>query len=407
MTAPQLPFDRPNALDLAPLYAALRREAPLTRVRTPAGDTAWLATRHADARALFSDPRLGRSHPTPDTAARISDATIVSGPFTNYKTEKADSQRVRALLTPAFSARRMHALGDHVRELVDGCLDAMQAAQDRSPAEPVDLHEHLSFPLPMLVICELLGIPYADRDLFRDLSDRIGRLDGGDDTRTAMAEFTDYTRKLADAKRAQPTEDVISDLALAQRSSDTFTDENVAAIAAGLIFAGHETTAGRIDLGVVMLLSDFNRRASFEADPDGQVDDTVEEILRLAAPGGLGIPRYAHEDIEVSGQTIARGEAVIIAVGAANQDPSVFTNPEHFDPTRNPNPHIAFGLGAHFCVGASLARTELRTVFPALFRRFPDLRLAVDIDHIADRPDRLTGGVLALPVTWKSGQGAR
>jgi cytochrome P450 len=149
-----------------------------------------------------------------------------------------------------------------------------------------------------------------------------------------------------------------------------------------------------------MLLSDLNRLAGFEADPDGQIDDTVEEILRLAAPGGLGIPRYAHEDIEVSGQAIARGEAVIIAVGAANQDPSVFTDPERFDPGRNPNPHIAFGHGAHFCVGASLARTELRTVFPALFRRFPGLRLAADVDRIADRPDRLTGGVRELPVTW-------
>ncbi|TDD40981.1 cytochrome P450 [Saccharopolyspora elongata] len=400
MTAPQLPFARPNVLDLAPRYAVLRRQAPLTQVRTPTGDPAWLVTRHTEARALLSDPRLGRSHPAPETAAKVSDAALNSGPVGDYNTEQANHQRLRKLLAPAFSAKRMRALGDHIRELTDGCLDAMQAAHDRSPGEPVDLHEHLAFPLPVLVICELLGVPYEDRDLFRDLSDRIGRLNEGDVARTAMSEFKAYTSKLANTKRANPAEDVISDLVLAQRAFPTFTDEDLARLAAGLIFAGHETTAGRIDLGVLMLLSDVNRRDAFAADPDRQVEGTVEEILRRTSPGGLGLVRYAHEDIEISGHTIPSGDAVIIALGAANQDPAAFTDPEQFDPTRSPNPHLAFGHGAHFCIGANLARTELRTVFPTLFRRFPGLRLAVDLEDIAVRPNRLTGGLNEVPVTW-------
>ncbi|MDI5964970.1 cytochrome P450 [Streptomyces sp. SL13] len=400
MTTPQLPFPRPNTLDLAPLYAVLRQESPLVQVRTPTGDLLWLATRYDDARALFGDPRLGRSHPEPENAAMLSGAAVLSGPIGEYDKERENSQRLRKLLAPAFSAKRMRALGDHVNELVEGCLDAMQAAHDRSPDEPVDLHAHLAFPLPVLVICELLGVPYADRDFFRDLSERIGRLDDVDDSRAAMSEFTAYTGELAAAKRAEPGADVISDLVQAQQAYPGFTDADLGKLAAGLLFAGHETTGGRIDLGVLMLLSDLRRRDAFTADPDGLVNDTVEEILRMSSPGGLGIPRYAREDIEISGQTIARGEGVLIAVGAANRDPLVFADADEFVPARSPNPHLGFGHGAHFCIGASLARTELRTVFPALFRRFPGLRLAVDVGDIAYRSDQLTGGVQSVPVIW-------
>ncbi|MGH3632398.1 MAG: cytochrome P450 [Sciscionella sp.] len=399
-TAPQLPFDRPNAVELAPLYAELRDQAPLTRVRTPAGDLVWLVTRYADARAVLSDRRLGRSHPSPQNAAKVSGAAVLGGPSGDFDTEQADSRRLRQLLTPAFSAKRMRALGEHVAELVTGCLDAMQAAHDASTGDGVDLHEHLAFPLPVLVICELLGVPYADRALFRKLSDRIGRLDDARDADLAMTEFVHYTSGLAEAKRAQPTSDVISDLVAAQLEYPTFADEDVARLAAGLIFAGHETTAGRIDLGVLMLLSDIRRRDAFIADPDGLLDGTVEEILRLASPGGLGIPRYAHTDLEIGGQTIARGDAVIVALGAANQDPTAFADPERFQPARSPNAHVGFGHGAHFCIGASLARTELRIVFPALFRRFPQLRLARPLGELTDRSDRLTGGVRELLVTW-------
>ncbi|RKT87401.1 LOW QUALITY PROTEIN: pentalenolactone synthase [Saccharopolyspora antimicrobica] len=400
MTAPQLPFDRPNVLDLAPHYAVLRRQAPLVQVRTPSGDPAWLVTRYTEARALLGDSRLGRSHPAPEAAAKVSDAAFFNGPSGNYNTEQEDHQRLRKLLAPAFTAKRMRALGDHIRELTEGCLDAMQAAHDRSPGEPVDLHEHLAFPLPVLVICELLGVPYEDRELFRDLSDRIGRINAGDVARTAMAEFMAYTSELAEAKRGNPAEDVISDMVLAQRAFPAFTDEDIARLAAGLIFAGHETTAGRIDLGVLLLLSDLDRRDAFAADPDGRVEGTVEEILRRTSPSGLGLVRYAHDDVEISGQTISAGDAVIIAPSAANQDPEAFTEAARFDPERSPNQHLAFGHGMHFCIGANLARTELRTVFPALFRRFPRLRLAVDLDDIEVRTDRLTGGLNEVRVTW-------
>ncbi|RZQ60126.1 cytochrome P450 [Amycolatopsis suaedae] len=396
---PRLPFDRRNALEIAPLYARLRSRSPLTRVVTPAGDPAWLVTSYEHVKEVFRDNRFGRSHPEPERASRISHAALQDGPSGNYDTEEHEHKRMRRMLAPAFSAPRMRALSDHIADLTSRCLDDMRAAQDANPGRPVDLTELLAFPLPVLVICELLGVPFADRAHFRTLSERIAVLDGREDAQAAMREFMAYTASLAAAKRKDPQDDVISDMVAVQAEDPTFTDEDLARQAAGLLFAGHETTSTRIALGVLFLLSDLSRRDRFVADPDGQVQRTVEEILRLSATSGTGgLLRYAHEDVEIGGVRIARGDAVLVSSDAANRDESVFPAPDEFDPTRSPNVHVAFGHGAHVCIGANLARIELRTVFPALFRRFPTMRLAVDVDDIAVRTDRLAGGVESVPV---------
>jgi cytochrome P450 len=398
---PQLPFDRPTVLDVAPLFAVLRQQAPLVRVRTPAGDQAWLVTRYEQARDLFGDRRLGRSHPDSGRAALLTDAAIMGGPSGNYDTEDADHARLRALLTPAFSAKRMRALSEHIGHLVGECLDAMAAARSRAPHHPVDLHAHLSVPLPVLVISELLGVPATGRDHFRELSTRVSRINSGGDATAAMTEFRGYMAALADAKRAGPGQDVLSDLVRAQAGDPSLTDADVAGHAAGLLFAGHETTVTRIDLGVLMMLADRTRLDVFLADPGGQITATVEEVLRLAAPGDLAVLRYAHEDIETGGHVIRQGDAVLLSPSVANRDPAIFPDPAAFDPSRtSSSSHLAFGHGAHFCIGASLARTELRIVFTALFTRFPALRLATRIEDLPVRTDQLTGGLTELPVTW-------
>ncbi|WP_370947988.1 cytochrome P450 [Amycolatopsis sp. cg5] len=397
--APHLPFDRRNALEIAPLFAKLRDRGPLSKVVTPAGDLAWLVTSYEHAREVFRDNRFGRSHPEPDTAPRISDAALLSGPTGEFDHEERDHKRLRRMLAPAFSAPRMRALGDHINELTESCLDDMRAAQDANPGEPIDLTPLLAFPLPVMVICELLGVPFEDRDYFGSLSERISILDGGTDGETAMEEFKAYTLALAEKKREDPQPDVISDMVAVQAEDPTFTDDDLARQAAGLLFAGHETTSTRIALGTMFLLSDLERRDRFVADPEGQVQQTVEEILRLSATSATGgLLRYAREDVEIAGVRIARGEAVLVSSDAANRDASVFADPDEFDPTRAPNVHIAFGHGAHVCIGANLARTELRTVFPALFRRFPRMRLAVGIDEIVVRNDKIAGGVRSVPV---------
>jgi len=210
----------------------------------------------------------------------------------------------------------------------------------------------------------------------------------------------EYTGRLAYAKRANPGPDVISDLVAFQAEDPTFTDLDVARLAAGLLFAGHETTAARIDFGVLWLLSDLSRRDALVADLDGQLASTVEEILRLSAPTAFGPIRYAHEDVEIGGVTIQRGELVIISNDAANRDESKFATSEDFTADRKPNLHLSFGHGMHVCIGASLARTELRVVFLALFRRFPNLRLATDLDDITLLSNSVTGGVGKLLVQW-------
>jgi cytochrome P450 len=397
---PQLPFIRPNVLDLAPLYELLRREAPVAAVTTPAGDPAWLVTRFEEVRTLLGDKRLGRSHPEPERAARISHAAVQDGPSGNYATEAADHARMRRLLTPAFSAKRMLRLSDHVQGLVDDCVDRMVADHAAAAEGIVDLHAALAFPLPVAVICRLLGVPEADRDHFRRLSDRMATYSEDGDAHRARVEFGRYMAGLAEAKRAQPGEDVISDLVFAQAADDDFDYAEMTRLAVGLLFAGHETTVNRIGLGTLFLLT---RRHAWDAlvdDPAGRVDHTVEEIMRLGAPGDLGLLRYAHTDLDVAGVTVRRGDAVILSINAANRDPAAFADAESFDPGREEHGHLGFGHGPHFCIGASLARVELRTVFATLARRLPGLRLAANLDDIDVRSDHITGGVTALPVTW-------
>ncbi|MFC0546108.1 cytochrome P450 [Kutzneria chonburiensis] len=395
---PQLPFERPNVMDIAPLYTVLNRQDAPVQVTTPAGDPAWMITRFEQARQLLGDTRLGRSHPAPEQASRVSDAVTLGGPSGEQDKEAANHTRMRKLLVPAFSAGRMRRLSDHVQTLVDGYLDEMAAQHEFGP---VDLHAILSFPLPVRVLCELLGVPVEDREYFHDLSTRFSRMDlGVEAARGAWDELTEYFLRLVRAKLADPRPDVISDLALAQAEDPTFSDEELAAVGGGVLFAGHETTMTRIDMGVVFLTADLDRRDRFAADPDGQVQATVEEVLRITAPGALGQLRYAHEDIEVDGVTIRRGDCVLINTGVANRDPAVFSEPDTFDPGRNPNIHLGFGHGIHFCVGASLARTELRIALSTLFRRFPMLRMAIAPEDLQPRPGSVAGGLVSLPVTW-------
>lgn len=387
---PRLPFERDSPLEVPETYRALRAAEPVTRVRTQAGDLAWLVSGYEEARQAFADQRLGRSAPDPERAARISGSVLIGGPRGEIETERAEHERMRRMLVPAFSARRMSALGPHVQELVDGLLDHMAELP-----HPVDLHERLSVPLPVLVICELLGVPYGDRAHFRRLADAMTDLSHPKRAQAAMAGLADYTRDILVGKRANPADDVFSDLVTMDAP-----DDEIATLAAGLLFAGHETTVNQIDYGVLLLLANPAQRDALVADPS-LADAAVEEILRMAAPGNHGLPRYAHEEVTIGGVTIQRGEAVIIVPTSANRDERAFPEPDRFDIGRPlGDPHLAFGYAGHYCVGASLARVELRSVFATLFRRFPTLTLAVPVKELAERENSLTGGVSRIPVTW-------
>jgi pentalenolactone synthase len=389
---PTLPFEQPAPLTIAPLLRALQAERPITRVRTPAGDEAWLVTRYAEVKELLGDRRLGRSHPDPEHAPRISDSILFGGPMERYETEQSDHAQMRALLTPFFSARRMQDLRPRVEALVDHFLDALAA---RTP--PADLHEALSFPLPVLVICELLGVPYEDREQFRIWSTDMAALHDRERAGAAQRNLVAYMGELVARKRAHPADDVLSGLCAV--GGGQMPDTHIAFVGAMLLFAGHETTVVRIDVGTLLLLTHPDQRQALLSDPE-LVTSAVEEILRRSNTGARGLPRYAHEAIEIGGVTIQAGEAVLLSGGAANHDERIFAEPDRFAIDRHPNPHLTFGYGPRFCIGAPLARIELQAVFARLVPRFPTLRLAVPLEHLRIRSDVLTGGLFELPVTW-------
>ena len=388
---PQLPFPREDVLHLPREFLALQVEAPIVPVRTPAGDVAWLVTRYAETKALFADPRLGRSHPDPERAARISASAFLGGPMGQADTEAEAQARLRRLLAPAFSARRMASLRSHVAELVAGLLDRME-----EQGAPTDLHEALSFPLPVLVICELLGVPFEDREQFRVWSQRASSLTDRAGATAAAGALVGYMAELVGRKRRAPGEDVLSDLLTAEDGS--LGEDSIAFIGAALLFAGHETTVARIDIGALLVMAHPDQRDLLRRDPD-VVPRAVEEILRVAAPAGVGIPRYAKADIDIGGITIRSGDAVLLTGASANRDPEAFEDPHRFDIGRDPNPHLSFGHGPHYCIGAGLARVELREVFAALPARFPSMQPAVPLASLRIR-DTLTGGLASLPVTW-------
>jgi pentalenolactone synthase len=290
----------------------------------------------------------------------------------------------------------MRALAPHIRDLVEGLLDRLATLP-----RPADLHEELSYPLPAMVIGELLGVPPDHRPRYRAWID--GAADTHDRARgqAALDALHAYMGELVEEKRRRPGEDVISDLLAGARDGRPFSDREIVSWAAGLLFAGHETTMARIDMGTVLLLTHPDQVEALRRDPS-LVPRAVEEILRVAVPGEGpgGLPRYAHADIQVGGVTIRAGDAVLLASSAANRDPRVVAEPDRFDLSRERTAHLTFGLGPHFCLGASLARMELQAVFGALVTRFPTLRLAVPLERLRLRTDRLGGGLVELPVTW-------
>lgn len=394
-TVPRLPFQRPNVLDLAPEYEVLRAQGPLLKVITPAGDPAWLVTRYHAARQLFAEERLGRSHPDPQNAPRILNSQMFGGPMGDHATERELHSLHRKLLVPTFSARRMRRLAEHVEQLTDRILDELARAH-----RPVDLHDNLSFPLPIVVICELLGVPAEDRDKFRDWSWRFASLVDPQGAMTAGLEMGGYMMGLIEQKRAQPGDDLMSDLIEAAKGNDLLPDTELASMGVSLLFGGHETTVARLDYGALLLLTHPGQCDALRADP-ALVEPAVEEIMRYSIPVDDHFPRYAREDIEFGGIVIKAGEAVLIPPSVANRDASVFPDPDRFDIFRDStSPHVGFGHGMHFCIGAALARLELRTVFGKLFQRFPALRLAVPFDQLRLNTDRFTGGLMELPVTW-------
>lgn len=393
------PIPSDTALEPPAEWASLRERCPVAKVTLPSGDGATLLTRYADVRQVLSDPRFSRKLDASD-AARIS-ANESGGVFNSSADALPQSgeahQRWRRMVSKWFTAKRMAALKPGMAAMAEQLIDDMVAR-----GAPADLKASLGFPLPVWVICDLLGVPGSDRDKFAYWSDTLLNLTRYDQAEidAAQAEFVAYMAGHIAARRAQPGDDLLSELMVATDSAgEQLTDAQLAATGRGLLVAGHETTANMIGKMVGMLLADRRRWEQLLADPS-LVRPAVEEALRYDANPGFGMPRYISEPAEVAGTSLPAGTTVVCSMAAANRDESAFEHAAEMDLTRSPNPHLAFGAGAHSCLGQSLARTELQTVLEVLLRRLPSLELAVPATELRRVDGLAVGGLRELPVRW-------
>ncbi|MFE4515845.1 cytochrome P450 [Kitasatospora sp. NPDC056783] len=385
------PFPHRDGLGPLPEFTALRRDRPCARIRLPSGDSAWLVTRYTDVRTVLADPRFSRARATRGTGPRMSSATTL--PDSILATDPPDHTRLRRLVAPAFTARRVEVLRRSVARLVADLLDAL-AGQDR----PADLVLLFTRPLPLAVICDLLGTPRQDGHRLDTWCDALRNLTAvPDDTvTTAVDEMTDYLAALVTAKRGHPGDDVLSTLITAHDDTDRLTRDELISFALVLFTGGYGTTADRL-AGILHLLLDEPGRYRALCREPGRIPAAVEELLRYAQTNVQANLRVAAEDVELGGVTIRGGEAVMAVNSSANHDDHVFDQPDRIDLDRAHNPHLAFGHGVHHCIGAPLARVQLQEALTGITRHFPTLRAAGPVTW---KTGLTTRAPRTLPVSW-------
>jgi cytochrome P450 len=385
------PFDPPSEI------TRLRAARPVSPMVFPDGHDGWLVTGYDAVRQVMADTRFSSRqdldvvhvpYETPGMPAATEPSPQMPGLF--IAMDPPDHTRLRKRLTGAFTVKRMKRLEEQIVETAERQLDHLA-----SLTPPADLVAEFALPVPSLVICELLGVPYADRETFQANSAQFLVKDQPlEEKMAALGALMGYLSQLVTDKRAEPGDDILSDLA---RQEDLTVDE-LTGVAFLLLLAGHETTANVLALGTFALLEHPAQLAALRADP-ALVPDAVEELMRYLSVADV-FYRYATEDIEVGGETIRKGSTVVVSLLAANHDPRRFENAGALDIHRKARGHLSFGHGVHQCLGQQLARIEMRAAFGGLLRRFPDLALAVPAAEVRLRTDMNIYGVHALPVTW-------
>ncbi|WP_163513054.1 cytochrome P450 family protein [Fodinicola acaciae] len=380
--------------DPHPIYARLRSTAPVSRLQLMMTDTtAWLVTSYAEAREAFTHSDLSRDQMRHNQDTWLEERVRTAMNSHMLNADPPDHTRLRRLVTKVFTMRRINSLEPRITEIADGLLDRV------ATGEPVDLIDAYAFPLPMQVICELLGVPGDDRDDFRAWSNIVlaGAFAGPEKMQEAARAMIAYIRRLLAAKRESPADDLLSDLVQVRDEDDTLSEDELIAMVFLLLVAGHETTVNLIGNGLYQLLLHPDQLARLRADRS-LVPSAVEEILRYEGPLRMALPRFAVDDFELGGQQIHMGDMVFISTLAANRDSEQFEDAETFDVGRERGPHVAFGHGLHFCLGAPLARLEGRIAFDRLLDHFGDIAFAADPDTLTWRPSGLLRGLQKLPV---------
>jgi cytochrome P450 len=380
-------------------YATLAARGPVQQVRLPNGATGWLATGYEAVRAALTHPDIRKGGPSvapyaeelpPGIAAAINHHMLAMDP--------PDHTRLRKLVSAAFTRRRMDALAPSIQQLTDDLL-ARLADQDE-----VDLITRFAYPLPITVICRLLGVPDADHHLFREWTAPLvvgGNMAGIEAYSAAAAALVAYMRELLAEKRRQPADDLLSALVAVRDGGDRLTEDELISMVNLLLLAGHETTVNLIGNGALALLTHPDQLALLRSEPE-RLPAAVEELLRFDGPVQSAIPAVATETVQIADVTVPAGAPVVVALLAANRDPDRYAQPDRLDITRpEALGHLAFGHGVHHCLGAPLARLEGRIALGSLIARFPRLRLAVPATEITRTAGFLMNGLAALPVTLR------
>ncbi|HEY9336961.1 MAG TPA: cytochrome P450 [Kribbella sp.] len=396
MTEPvlQIPFEDAFRFDPSPTFAALREDRPVARVRTLAGAEVWLVTRYDDVKLVLADPRFSRAAVVKQGAPRVALAKPMPNSLTT--TDPPEHSRLRRLVVPTFAHRKIEQTRPWVAEL------SAQLAEDVARAgDGADIRQLVALPLPIQVICQLLGVPYADREQFREWTE-LGysmKMAEKDLVEDAMTNLTAYIEDLVTKKLAntdQPAEDLLDELVRAREEGDRLSQDELIAFGVNLLVAGHETSANQISSCVATLLRWPENWARLVAEP-GLIPSAIEELLRFNRFSEVGQLRVAVEDIELHGVHIKAGDGVMAALNSANRDPRAYDAPDELRLDRPDNKHLSFGFGPHFCLGAQLARIELQESLAALVRRFPRMSLAKPAEELEWRRV-LVSGLAELPV---------
>jgi cytochrome P450 len=385
------PFNDTGNLELHEAYYEALTTPGMLRIQMPHGEPAWLATRYADARLVLGDKRFSRAMAAEKDEPRMRAGKVTGGILSM---DPPDHTRLRTLVAKAFTVRRVEELRPRAREIATGLVKDMIAA-----GPPVDLVDMFALSLPVAVICEMLGVPVADRPKFRVWSDNAlstSRLTA-EQFEASREEMRDYMRGLIAEHREQPRDDLMTALIEARDEGDRLSELELVDLCAGILVAGHETTASQIPNFVLTLLDHPDALAALKADPS-LIPGAVEELLRFVPLGaGAGFPRYAIEDVQVGDVLVREGEPVIVAIGAANRDGLRFESPNTLRVENPPEQHLGFGHGVHHCLGAALARMELQEALRVLLAELPDLHLAGDVVW---KSEMLVRGPVTMPVGW-------
>ncbi|WKX68810.1 cytochrome P450 [Streptomyces sp. XD-27] len=382
-------------------YAALARlrdAGPVHRIRYPDGQTAWLVTRYDDVRQALADPRLSldKRHALPGNYRGFSLPPALDANLLNM--DPPDHTRVRRMVVKAFTPGRVERMREPIRRIADALLDAVEADGG------TDLLTHYATPLPITVICDLLGVPQDNRPDFRAWTDAMITPDPQrpEQAKEAVGHMLRFYTGLIASKRAEPGDDLLSDLIAVrddEDGGDRLSEDELTSLAFLILFAGYENTVHLIANSLLALLDQPEALDKLRAQPE-LIGPAVEEFLRYDGPAPLAIRRFPLADMEIGGVAVPAGETVLLSLAAANRDPAHFNEPDRLDIHRSHSGHLALGHGIHYCLGASLARLETEIALSALLKRFPRLRLGVPREELRHRPSIRARGLISLPVSW-------